>query len=334
ADTRQVCRFDYPFECRAIAGMGLDSKGRVRFEPRRNDPLVNPHNRAAIMAWRANIDMKPVLSEQAALSYIAKYASKAESNAPQFPALLASIAEQADTAATAQSMCQKLLNKMLGERAYSAQETAHLLLGIPLVRTSVQFQTLNLSKDGSLRPIGRGDEDGEPQADNEQGYHRYMQRSDELDRFSVQELFQTYRWRAGEWRKRRASTTVVLRVFPRFSPNPEDDNYEQYCRIKILLHHRFRTTEELCSGVGDEQRTWRDAYGTCTEDGHSHSRDTLRSWQQESQAADDSDDNEDEEIDPDLAELDEADWQVYMALFPNAALPVYDHGDLGRRPLD
>ncbi|KAI0833503.1 hypothetical protein BC628DRAFT_1307644, partial [Trametes gibbosa] len=86
-----VCRFDYPFACRRTAGMGFDSKGRIRFEPQRNDTLLNPHNRAMIFAMQANIDIKPVLSEQAALSYIAKYVSKVESSAPQFPALLAGI---------------------------------------------------------------------------------------------------------------------------------------------------------------------------------------------------------------------------------------------------
>jgi hypothetical protein len=58
-----------------------------------------------------------------------------------------------DEAATAKSACQKLLNKMLGERTYSAQETAHLLLGIPLVRTSVSFQTLNLGAEGGIREL-------------------------------------------------------------------------------------------------------------------------------------------------------------------------------------
>lgn len=144
-----VCRFDYPMNCRETAGLGFDSKGRVRFEPRRNDPLLNTHNRAMIFAWRANVDIKPVLSESAALrydsaytmitthqlinigSYIAKYASKAESNAPAFPALLSDIVAQMSDTATVQSACQKPLNKILGERMYSAQETAHLLLSIP-----------------------------------------------------------------------------------------------------------------------------------------------------------------------------------------------------------
>jgi hypothetical protein len=61
------CRFDYPFQCRADAGVGFDSKRRVRFEPERNDPLLNPYNPAMILAWRANIDVKPVMSTDAAL---------------------------------------------------------------------------------------------------------------------------------------------------------------------------------------------------------------------------------------------------------------------------
>lgn len=42
-------------------GIALDSKRRVRFEPRRNDRFLNTHNRAAFLAWRANVDFKPVL---------------------------------------------------------------------------------------------------------------------------------------------------------------------------------------------------------------------------------------------------------------------------------
>lgn len=65
-----------------------------------------------------------------------------------------------DEAATAKSACQKLLNKMLGERTCSAQETAHLLLGIPLVRASVSFQTLNLGAEGGIRELQTNDDDG------------------------------------------------------------------------------------------------------------------------------------------------------------------------------
>ena len=59
---------------------------------------------------------------------------------------------------SATSACQKLLNKMLGERTYSAQETAHLLLGLPLVRTSVSFASVNLAAQDDMREILGPDE--------------------------------------------------------------------------------------------------------------------------------------------------------------------------------
>jgi hypothetical protein len=62
-----VCCFDYPMQHCQNEGIGHDSKTRVHFEPRRNDPLLNNYNAAMILAWRANIDIKPVMSKDAAL---------------------------------------------------------------------------------------------------------------------------------------------------------------------------------------------------------------------------------------------------------------------------
>ncbi|KAK6972288.1 hypothetical protein R3P38DRAFT_2485351, partial [Favolaschia claudopus] len=44
-----MCRFDYPMTCREEAGVGFDSKKRIRFEPRRNDPLLNTYSQAMIL---------------------------------------------------------------------------------------------------------------------------------------------------------------------------------------------------------------------------------------------------------------------------------------------
>ena len=54
-----------------------------------------------------------------------------------------------DENCSAQSACQKLLNKLIGEQVYSAQETAHLLLELPLVHSLTSFQTLFLASKGS-----------------------------------------------------------------------------------------------------------------------------------------------------------------------------------------
>ncbi|KAL1725166.1 hypothetical protein EV714DRAFT_170706, partial [Schizophyllum commune] len=50
-----VCRFDYPMAEAENAGVGLDSKSRPRFEPARNDPILNAYNAAMLLGWRAHI---------------------------------------------------------------------------------------------------------------------------------------------------------------------------------------------------------------------------------------------------------------------------------------
>jgi hypothetical protein len=71
-----LCRFDYPMACRAEAGVGHDNKKRIRFEPARNDPLLNTYNAAMILAWRANVDVKPVMSTDAAIKLVSSICPK------------------------------------------------------------------------------------------------------------------------------------------------------------------------------------------------------------------------------------------------------------------
>ena len=269
-------------------------------------------------------------------SYISKYASKAESNAPAFPSMLSDITNNMQASGKAQIACQKLLNKMLGERTYSAQETAHLLLSIPLVRTSFSFQSLNLSKDGALRAIStNNDEDNDPldtdtrTLTGESWLQRYTSRAIALNDLSLYEVCCKYNWRGNEWRRRREKTTVILRTYPRLSPNPDHPDYEQYCRIKVLLHHPFRNLDDLTKREDGTEHSFAEVFADCQVH-HHHPRDTLRNLAPEAQ----NDEDEDEEINVELAEMDEADWQVYTRLFPNTSLPAFTKDDIGHRPLD
>jgi hypothetical protein len=219
-EPQAMCRFDYPMQLRQAAGIELDSKRRCKFEPRRNDPLMNSFNTPMILGWRANIDIKPVLSKYVVINYIAKYASKSEKQAPAFPELMASVATSMDGDGTAQSACQKVLNKMLGERTYSAQETAHLLLGIPLVRASVTFQTIYIGTDGGYRELvaRRGAELGAAMGEDEDlvtddsWLQRYMKRPPEMESLSLQDVLSTHSWRKLKWCKKRDKTKTVLRA--------------------------------------------------------------------------------------------------------------------------
>jgi len=337
-EPQPVCRFDYPMQLRQDAGIGLDSKQRCKFEPKRNDRLMNPFNTPMILGWRANIDIKPVLSKFAAIDYIAKYASKSEKQAPAFPELLASVANSIGGDGTAQSACQKMLNKMLGEHTYSAQETAHLLLGIPLVRASVSFQTIYTGADGSYRELAaQGDAEqaaagteNEDIVTDDSWLQRYMKRPPEMESLSLQDVLTKYNWRQSKWCKKRSTTKTVLRVYPRFSPNPEDDWYDDYCRTKVILHHPFRDLNAIRSS---DDQPWAEIFAQCRAGGHIHPKDTLRCWEEENRPQDE--DEEDEELlNPDVEEMEEDDWQTWARLRPNAEIPLYGVTDLGRRPID
>jgi len=293
----------------------MDSKGRIRSEPKQNDQLMNPHNVPMILSWCANIDLKPVLSKEAAINYIAKYTSKAEKQAPAFPKLLAGIVNEMDNKGMAQSACQKMLNKMLGERTYSVQETAHLLLGIPLVRASTTFQMVYIGAEGGFRELGMEEEavatdkGEETSVTTESWLQRYMGRSPDMEALSLQDVLTKYAWKKSTWKKKRDKTDIVLCVYPRFSPNPEDDHYDDFCCTKIILHHPFCDLKAIHD---NEDQPWAEVYAQCRTAEHVHPKDTLWCWDEENKELDK--EEEEEMVNPDVEEMDEADWQVWARL--------------------
>src|SRR3990170_4143760 len=79
-----VCRFGYPKEISGQTYIRNDKYGQPELVSARNDPYINSHSRIQLQGWRANVDLKPVLSIHAALQYISKYASKAEPRSESF----------------------------------------------------------------------------------------------------------------------------------------------------------------------------------------------------------------------------------------------------------
>ncbi len=100
-----------------------------------------------MQGWRANVDLKPVLSIHAALQYISKYASKAETRSAAFSKIFNEILSNSEAEDSSLSSIQKLILSSVAERDISAQETCHLILGIPLYHSSRSFVSLNLNKE-------------------------------------------------------------------------------------------------------------------------------------------------------------------------------------------
>src|SRR6185437_10490868 len=122
------------------------------------------HNRLQLQGWRANVDLKPVFNIRAALQYVAKYATKSEPRS-SFSEILNNILSESDPSDSSLGSFQRLLLHTVAERDFSAQETCHLLLGLPLYHSSRQFVVLNLNDESPRWLCGTGTENVMSNAD-------------------------------------------------------------------------------------------------------------------------------------------------------------------------
>jgi len=162
-----------------------------------------------LQGWRANVDLKPVLSIHAALQYISKYASKAEPSSNAFTDIFNQILNNSKSNDPSLTSIQKLLLSSIAERDISAQETCHLLLGIPLYHSSRQFVTLNLNEQAVrwIRGTGSSDNNDEFNSINDAGrttqspLKSYWNRPEDLEEFSLFRLYLTHKLSNGNWRR-------------------------------------------------------------------------------------------------------------------------------------
>ena len=86
-DTCEIfCRFGYSKQCRDHSELSRDpGRDFAELNTRRNDSILNSYNAAFILGWRANVDFRPVINQEAVIAYVAKYASKSETSSIKIP---------------------------------------------------------------------------------------------------------------------------------------------------------------------------------------------------------------------------------------------------------
>src|SRR6266496_121279 len=145
---------------------------------------------------------------------------------------------------------QKLLLNSVSERDISAQETCHLLLGLPLYHSSWTFISLNLNEVGPrwIRGTGSGP-NGEELFTNDAGrtnqspLEKYWNRSDDLEDLSLFKTYLTYKYVNHYWKK--CGDENIVRVWPQPSGLRNGPQWEEFCRIKVLLHILHRSIIQL-----------------------------------------------------------------------------------------
>ena len=154
---KQECRFGFPRDLQAQTTINMTEEEPVVLTAR-NDEMLNSFNPIQLSAWCATVDMQHIVSRKRVVQYCTKYVTKSETRSLSLKDTFANIACSLKEGNRSLKAVQKLLINTIGERDYSAQETCHLLLQLPMYKASRSFTCLSL--DGS-RGVERNAQEGE-----------------------------------------------------------------------------------------------------------------------------------------------------------------------------
>ncbi|KAJ2965409.1 hypothetical protein NQ176_g10632 [Zarea fungicola] len=313
ADPERECRFNFPRALRELAAViRKDGKSYYVFEAARNDSLMNHFNPAIILGWLANIDISPCTSLQAVITYAAKYCSESEKKTEPYCNLADQILPHKAHHQPLLSFSSRLMNKLIAERDYSAQEISHLLLNIPLqegTRMVVYVDCRPLEQHARSYCVE------EDVSEAVGSYRMYLQRNEQHESVTYLEYLQLYNLKT--WR----------RLCKPIEASPE---FQDFCRVKLMMVHAHRSPEELLAVDRRPFGSFAAAYKSCRERHPSHENDHYGEVGANELLAEDDDFDYENHEEP----VVEEDWHELVRMLPDHPLEEDDIDVLGRHDID
>ncbi|EFZ03816.2 reverse transcriptase [Metarhizium robertsii ARSEF 23] len=319
ANPERECRFNFPRALRELATViRKEGKSYYVFEAARNDNLMNYFNPAIVLGWLANIDISPCTSLQAVITYAAKYCSKSEKKTEPYCMLADQVLPHTAHLQPLLSFSSRLMNKLIAERDYSAQEISHLLLNVSLQEgtrmvVSVDchpFRRFPIFCSTFLCKKARGWWSPSTAVRWSNIYWKYLERSDQHEDVTYLEYLQLYNLKT--WRRLAANAKKrVLSYFPRYRSIEASPQFNDFCRVKLMMAHPHRRS--------------------CTQEHHdTHADDHYGKPETNELRA------EDDEFEFEVHEEPtvEEDWHELARMLPDRPLEEEDIDILGRRDID
>lgn len=340
SDTPPSCRFFFPrpLFLTPVVTKAINHKSWL-FSPARNQSNLNQCAPVITMGWMANTDIQPPTTLHAVLSYVGKYVSKPEKASVSYTELQAQVLPHVSDRAPLLSFVSRMLNKLIGERDWSAQEVSHLLLQLPVQKSSRALVTLDCRPEGMQKDLIVL-ESGETTAQRS-ALQRYQGRLTDtangnaaLEGLSLFDCLRNWDWLT--WRIRPRAAARVINYFPRYPKDPKSSTYSDYCRVKLMLHHPFVDWEDLLIIEGQAYESYTDAFRACSQL-HSHPEDFYTDPDTEP-GNPDSDADTDDDLGPEDASDSHyplADFEAFARRRPQNDFTLMDFGDrIGTRDID
>ncbi|KID81125.1 ATP-dependent DNA helicase PIF1 [Metarhizium guizhouense ARSEF 977] len=331
-----TCRFFFPrpLFTDPVVTKEINHKSWL-FSPARNQGTLNQCAPAITMGWMANTDIQPPTTLRAVLSYIGKYVSKPEKSSTSYTELQAQVLPYVNDRAPLLSFVSKMLNKLIGERDWSAQEVSHILLQLPVQNSSRTVVGLDCHPEEVQRDLIVL-ESGEVAAQRSP-LRRYQTRlidtkngNAALPDLSLFDCLRHWDWLT--WRTRPRARPRVINYYPRYPNDPESPTYTDYCRVRLMLHHPFVDYADLFTVDGQHYESYNEAFQACRRS-HAHPQDFYTDPEPDPEASDSESDEDPEE----QAEGDHplADFEAFARRRPQEDFTRIDLLDsLGVREMD
>ena len=224
------------------------------------DANLNHYHLLWTPIWRGNIS--PILSKDAAVNYISKYASKAETMSSELDKCILELTSNMPDSDGIQLIITKTLNKFCIERDFSAQEACHQVIGLPMVECSRAFDSIHLPMDLTVTRVLAAEH---PQRNSNaiglraarrtstSKMEKYMVRHQDLGDISYLDMVRRFKWGESGWERRRNEAIVSINPkswYKALRKDPSKPNNGQTgevfataARRAVMLYIPFRSIE-------------------------------------------------------------------------------------------
>jgi len=169
---------------------------------------------------------------------MAKYAAKAEPRSQTVHSLFKSCVDDLSHSSHAHKALRRAMLRSVRERDFSARETCHMLLSLPLFSCSFNFATVSLDRS---KKITKDPESGELQL-QASILDSYASCDVSLSSLNLYQFIANYTTIQGQVRKR--SAPVIVRTFSTYSANPNGERYAQFCHMQLLKYQPWTSTTQ------------------------------------------------------------------------------------------
>ena len=184
------------------------------------------------------MDIQIIIDAEMCPRYMAKYASKGEPRSQPVSSIFKSCVDRLNSTSHAHTALRSAMIRSVAERDFSAQETAHQLLSLPLFSSSFNFVALSLNGSSLLT------------TDNHSGEQKillqYYATRTSLPNINLANFVSNYSVHNGEIQKH--PSPFIVRCFPQYSSNPHDERYAQYCKYQLIKYTNHGTIPSRMHG--------------------------------------------------------------------------------------